>query len=362
MLANDPLVQLLFHVHEPSSLFFGQAMDRNTGPLGENASDLVLVDHRTDRRTRIRQILLALFAVVEERALLVAKLRSPFELLGLNRLTLVLTDRAQALVDLFHLRAAAFAVDTVAAPCLVDEVDRLVRQEAVGDIAVGQIGGQHECGIGEAHLMVGLVTILEAMEDLNRLGHGRLLDLNRLETALESRVLFEVLAILLDGGGPDGLQLAAGQHRLEDAGGIDGAFRGTRPDEGVDLVDEQNDVAPSLDLFQHLLEALFEITAVAGTGNQCTEIERVELLGRERVRDVPGYDLLGQTFHDRRLPHTRLTDEHRVVLRTTRQDLHDPFDLRRSADHRVQVVVAGHLCQVAAELIQYRGSRRRRLA
>src|SRR3954463_15677170 len=41
-----------------------------------------------------------------------------------------------------------------------------------------------------------------------------------------------------------------------------------RPHQGVDLVDEQDDVAPGADLLEHLLEALLEVTAVAGTGDQ----------------------------------------------------------------------------------------------
>src|ERR1700759_4176574 len=45
-----------------------------------------------------------------------------------------------------------------------------------------------------------------------------------------------------------------------------------RPDEGVDLVDEQDDVAPGTDLLQHLLQALLEVTAVPGAGDQRAEV------------------------------------------------------------------------------------------
>jgi hypothetical protein len=84
-----------------------------------------------------------------------------------------------------------------------------------------------------------------------------------LETALEGGVLFHVLAVLVQGGGADGLQLAAGQHRLEDRGGVDRAFGGTGTDQGVQLVDEQDDVPAGADLLEHLLQALLEVTAVA---------------------------------------------------------------------------------------------------
>ena len=40
---------------------------------------------------------------------------------------------------------------------LVDKVDRLVRQEPAGDVAVGQGGGGHQRGVGDAHAVVHLV-------------------------------------------------------------------------------------------------------------------------------------------------------------------------------------------------------------
>ena len=48
----------------------------------------------------------------------------------------------------------------------------------------------------------------------------RLLDLDDLETALEGGVGLEVLLVFRPGGGGDGAQLAAGQGRLEQVGGV----------------------------------------------------------------------------------------------------------------------------------------------
>ena len=108
-------------------------------------------------------------------------------------------------------------------------------------------------------------------------------DLDGLEAPLESGVLLQVLAVLVERRRADGLQLAAGQHRLEDAGGVDRALGGARTDESVQLVDEQDDVAAGADLLEHLLQALLEVTAVAATGDERAEVERVELLVLERL-------------------------------------------------------------------------------
>jgi hypothetical protein len=99
---------------------------------------------------------------------------------------------------------------------LVDQVDRLVGQEPVADVAVGEVRRRDDRAVGDLHLVVRLVAVAQALEDVDRVGQARLGDLDRLEAALERGVLLEVLAVLVERRGADGLQLAAGQQRLED--------------------------------------------------------------------------------------------------------------------------------------------------
>ena len=121
---------------------------------------------------------------------------------------------------------------------LVDEVDGLVGQEAVGDVAVGERGRGDERGVLDAHAVVDLVALLEAAQDGDRLLDGGLADVDRLEAALEGGVLLDVLAVLVEGGGADAAQLAAGEHGLEHVGGVHRALGRARADDGVQLVDE----------------------------------------------------------------------------------------------------------------------------
>src|SRR5699024_1708981 len=118
----------------------------------------------------------------------------------------------------------------------------------------------------------------QSLEDLDGVAQGRLVDLDRLEPTLQSGVLRDVLAVLIQRGGADSLQLAAGQHRLQDTGGVDRPLCSAGTDERVDLVDEQDDVAAGADLLEHLLEALLKVSAVARTGHQRPKVEGVELL------------------------------------------------------------------------------------
>ena len=73
---------------------------------------------------------------------------------------------------------------------------------------------------------------------------------------------------------------------------------------------------------------------------------------------MPRDDVLGQALDDRGLADARLADQHRVVLGTAAEDLHDPLDLLLAPDHRVELGLTGVLGQVAAELVEHQRGRR----
>src|SRR4029079_16642894 len=102
--------------------------------------------------------------------------------------------------------------------------------------------------VGDLHAMVGLVAVAEAAQDLHGLVDRGLLDADLLEAALAPRVALEVLAVLGERRRADRLELAAREGRLEDRGCVDRAFGGAGADEGVQLVEENDDVAAPADL------------------------------------------------------------------------------------------------------------------
>src|ERR1700674_4648685 len=106
------------------------------------------------------------------------------------------------------------------AGCLVYQVDRLVRQETICNVATGQNGGGNEGAILDAHSMMHFVTLLETAENTNRVLNRGLLDHDRLEASLKGGILLNMLAVLVQGGGTDAVQFAARQHRLEHVGGV----------------------------------------------------------------------------------------------------------------------------------------------
>src|SRR5205823_4074551 len=106
-------------------------------------------------------------------------------------------------------------LDAQARRGLVDQVDGFVGQEPPGDVAVGQDGRADEGGVLDAHTVVDLVALLQAAQDGDRVLDRGLADIHRLEAALEGGVLLDVLAVLVEGGGANHAQLAAGQHGLD---------------------------------------------------------------------------------------------------------------------------------------------------
>jgi hypothetical protein len=74
---------------------------------------------------------------------------------------------------------------------LVDEVDGLVGQEAVGDVPVGQLGRGLQRLVGDRDLVVRLVAVAQALEDLHGLLGRGLVDADLLEAPLERGVALE---------------------------------------------------------------------------------------------------------------------------------------------------------------------------
>ena len=166
-----------------------------------------------------------------------------------------------------------------------------------------------------------------------------------------------MLAILIQGGGTDCLQFTSSKHGLEDGGRIDCTLCGSGTHEGVDLIDEQDDVAASLDFFEHLLEALLEISSITRTSNKCTKIERVQLLSLQRLWHVVRCDGLSESLDDGSLANARLSDEHGVVLGAARQHLHHALCFAISSDHGIELVLTSQLGEVSTELIEYQRPR-----
>src|SRR5436309_93072 len=94
---------------------------------------------------------------------------------------------------------------------LVDQVNGLVGHVAIRDIAACHLGCSLDGLIGNGQSMVRLITFADTLENINRLLDARLTDNDLLEAALQGSITLDVLAVLIEGGSTDTLQLATGK-------------------------------------------------------------------------------------------------------------------------------------------------------
>ena len=106
------------------------------------------------------------------------------------------------------------------------------------------------------------------------------------------------------------------------------------------------------DLLEDGLQALLELAAVLGAGEQRADVERDDAAVAQRLGHVAGDDALGEALDDRGLADAGLADQDGVVLGAAGEDLDDAADLVVAADHRVELAVLGGLREVAAELLE----------
>src|SRR5579872_5828423 len=207
--------------------------------------------------------------------------------------------------------------------------------------------------------MMALVTVFDPGEHLERLLRGRLFDDDRREAALQRGVAFDMAAVLFERGCADAADLAARKLRLQHVGGIHGrALSAARTDDGVQLVDEDDDVARgTAEFVEHAAQARFEFAAVLRPRYDIREGQRDHALAEQRSRCIALRDAHGQAFHDGGLADARLTDQDRIVLRAPREDADDAFDLRLPADDRIELALARELRKIASQRVEDRGAR-----
>src|SRR5690606_13082649 len=237
---------------------------------------------------------------------------------------------------------------------LVHHVDGLVREVAVGDVALGELHREVEGLLAEADVVVLLVAVLDVVQDLAGLVRGGGLDEDLLEAPVERAVLLDELAVLVERGGADALDLAARQGRLEHVARVERAGGAAGADERVELVDEEDHVRALLELVHDGLHPLLELAAVLRAGDEGGEVERDDALVIEDAADLALRDAEREALGDGRLADAGLADEHGVVLLAAREHLRHALDLTLAPDDRVELVFLGELGQVAAEVVEDR--------
>ena len=282
-----------------------------------------------------------------------AELRRPLVVGAVGGRLLHVLQLGGAALELLDLVGHAGHLEPQLGSRLVDEVDGLVRQLTPGDVALAEAHGGLHRAVVDGHVVVRLIPRPEGFEHEDGVLLRRLLHPHGVEAALQGRVLFDVLPVLVGGGRAYDLQLSASQGGLHHVGGVNGTLGAASANDGVNLVDEEDDRAPGgHDLVHDRLEPLLELAAELGAGDQARHVEPQDPLVLEGVRHASRGDGLGEALDDRRLADASLAQQHRVVLGAARERL-DRLTHHALAGHDgVEPPLAGELRQVPAELLQ----------
>src|SRR5690606_24229632 len=240
-----------------------------------------------------------------------------------------------------------------AAGSLVDQVDGLIRQLAVGDVAMGEFRRGDDRAIGDGNAVVNLVAFFQAAQYGDGVLLARLIDLNTLEAPFQRRILLDVLTVFVQRGRTYAMQLAPRQRRFEHIAGVHGTLGLAGANHGVQLIDKEDDTSFLLaQLIEHGFQTLLELTAKLGASDQRTHVQRQQALVLQAVRDLTVDDTLGQPLDDGGLAHAGLANQHRVVLGTPLRHLDASTDFVVASGHRIELAVLGALGHVDGVLVQ----------
>src|SRR6185369_1208597 len=281
VLRDNALVQFFFDAQQFLRLFFLDRVNRNTGPAADHFFDILSVYDAGGGFIEVvlfakgAQVLalLAFFVAVEARLL---------ELVVRDRVLHSVNDELDSLLDFGDLLGQGGLAQFHASTRLVNEVNGLVRKEAIRDVAIRVAYGELDRFVRVSHGVEFLVTVLDAEEDLDSVVFVRRWDLYGLEAAFERAIFFYRLAIFTRRGCADALNLAARKSRLQDIGRIERTLGGACSDQGMKFIDEDDTVLRLHQFLHDRLQALFELATILGSGDDERQVEGQDaLIGEE---------------------------------------------------------------------------------
>ncbi len=235
----------------------------------------------------------------------------------------------------------------------INQVDGLVRQETIGDVAMRKHRSRDDCRILDLHAMMDFVALLQSAKNGNRVFDGGLADIGLLKSSFEGFVLLDVFLIFVQRGCADATQIATCQCGLQHIGSIHRSFGSAGADQRVQFVDEQNDVAAGFfDFLEDGLQTVFKFAAILRSGNHRAKIQRDDSLMLEGFRNVAGDNSLRQAFNNCGLSYSRLANQYGIVFGSSGENLNDAPHFFVTADDRIEFAFARKLRQIARIALQ----------
>src|SRR5215211_2378400 len=176
LLPDDPLVQHTLQVQQTLGLFLDDVGSRHTGPLLQDAGDILAGHLGGVGLAASGPALVLLFELGLELLDALLEACGRLVVLGSDGVFLLAFEASNLLLDALDVDGRHRRAESHLGRRLVEEVYGLVRQEPVRYIAVAELGRGNDRLLSYLYPVVRLVSVPEAEEDRHRLIHRRLVD------------------------------------------------------------------------------------------------------------------------------------------------------------------------------------------
>ena len=129
-------MKLLFELQQTLRFLFRELCERHAGPVGHDFGDIALLHDRDLLLARPARAGFELRRLLDQRSLLAVIGSCRREILPAEGLLDLFVERGDLLIQEFLLGSAAAVLQAYGARGLIDEIDRLIRQVPVIDIAL----------------------------------------------------------------------------------------------------------------------------------------------------------------------------------------------------------------------------------
>ena len=225
ILSDDARLQFILHFQEFIGFRLLHAAKRDTGPFRDDGHDVIVIDI-DDRFLRLSApFLQGVFELLLRIFLGIAQSGGFFKVLFGDGSEFVLIDRFDFALQFLDRLGASHLGNASARACFIENIDRLIRQIATGEIARGEFHGCLNRGGGKARFVVRFILRAEAVENFDGILFAGFIHLHLLEATFQSGILFDVLAVFIQRGCADALHFRAAEGGFDDVRGIHGTFR-----------------------------------------------------------------------------------------------------------------------------------------
>mmetsp|Transcript_1099 Transcript_1099/g.1640 ORF Transcript_1099/g.1640 Transcript_1099/m.1640 type:complete len:277 (-) Transcript_1099:539-1369(-) len=208
--------------------------------------------------------------------------------------------------------------------------------------------------ITNPNTMMELIPGLQSTQNTNCIFRTWLINHNLLKATFESLVLLNVLSVFINRRCTNAPKFTPRQSRLQQVRRIHRSLCRTRTHDCVHLVNEQHNLPITvLHLLQHSLETLLKLPPHTRSSDERTHIQPNKPTRRlQQIRHIARHHSLRNSLRNRRLPHTRITNQHRIILRPSTQNLNRSSNFIVASNDRVEFALFGLFCEVNAVFVQ----------